>query len=272
MTHDDVFLQAIIENPDEDTLRLRYADYLAGHGQSDRAEFIRIQCELMRMPMTDPRQGNLESRAWGMREDCEGRWLGQCGLPMTWEDALRLFRRRLGETMAWWHRRGTAPQPRGNLRTPALRPPPLCWEQTPGSPCRTMAQRRAIVHGLAARRAWLLSEAAEPRPEPPAGVTAGRLLLFDPSWTLFDGAAAAESEGLIDVCNVPGWDTWVTFVEEQKRQEDGSFGSYLVSWVPPPLLGPVDDAIAVNPEQCLRWAADVDVAFTRRLRAAGLLG
>jgi uncharacterized protein (TIGR02996 family) len=40
------FLQEIILHPDDDTPRLVYADWLDEHGDPDRAEFIRIQCEL----------------------------------------------------------------------------------------------------------------------------------------------------------------------------------------------------------------------------------
>jgi len=49
MTHDDAFLQAILEDPDDDTPRLVYADWLDEHGQPERAEFIRVQCELARL-------------------------------------------------------------------------------------------------------------------------------------------------------------------------------------------------------------------------------
>lgn len=40
------FERAIIESPDDDTVRLIYADWLDEHGQPERAEFIRLQCEL----------------------------------------------------------------------------------------------------------------------------------------------------------------------------------------------------------------------------------
>jgi uncharacterized protein (TIGR02996 family) len=46
MTHEDAFLQAIREAPADDAPRLIYADWLEEHGQSDRAEFIRVQCRL----------------------------------------------------------------------------------------------------------------------------------------------------------------------------------------------------------------------------------
>jgi uncharacterized protein (TIGR02996 family) len=37
------FLRAICENPDDDTVRLVYADWLDEHGELERAEFIRLQ-------------------------------------------------------------------------------------------------------------------------------------------------------------------------------------------------------------------------------------
>ena len=39
-------LQAIIDEPDEDSLRLIYADWLHDHGEPDRAEFIRLEIDL----------------------------------------------------------------------------------------------------------------------------------------------------------------------------------------------------------------------------------
>jgi uncharacterized protein (TIGR02996 family) len=46
MARDEAFVQAICENPDDDTPRLVYADWLDEHGDSDRAEFIRVQVRL----------------------------------------------------------------------------------------------------------------------------------------------------------------------------------------------------------------------------------
>lgn len=43
-------LQQIIENPEEDSIRLMYADRLDDLGENDRASFIRIQVELAKHP------------------------------------------------------------------------------------------------------------------------------------------------------------------------------------------------------------------------------
>lgn len=48
MTDGDALLAAILANPEEDTPRLVYADWLQENGDEARAEFIRIQCELYR--------------------------------------------------------------------------------------------------------------------------------------------------------------------------------------------------------------------------------
>jgi uncharacterized protein (TIGR02996 family) len=49
MTDEAGFLQKIIENPDDDAPRLVFADWLEEHGDSDRAEFVRVQCELAKL-------------------------------------------------------------------------------------------------------------------------------------------------------------------------------------------------------------------------------
>jgi uncharacterized protein (TIGR02996 family) len=47
------FNVGILEEPDDDTHRLVYADWLDEHGDPDRAEFIRVQCELTRLEGDD---------------------------------------------------------------------------------------------------------------------------------------------------------------------------------------------------------------------------
>jgi uncharacterized protein (TIGR02996 family) len=55
MTGDErAFLDAICAQPDDDTARLVYADWLADNGDADRGEFIRVEVELARTPrLTD---------------------------------------------------------------------------------------------------------------------------------------------------------------------------------------------------------------------------
>jgi uncharacterized protein (TIGR02996 family) len=73
-------LQTIIENPDDDTPRLIYADWLEDHGNQARAEFIRAQCESARLF----REGKDLDRAFALRakhtellRQHEKEWVGE---------------------------------------------------------------------------------------------------------------------------------------------------------------------------------------------------
>src|SRR5215470_6533504 len=50
MEHDNAFVLAILEHPEDDTPRLVFADWLDEHDQPERAEFIRLQVRLTAMP------------------------------------------------------------------------------------------------------------------------------------------------------------------------------------------------------------------------------
>src|SRR5262249_46319231 len=53
-TNDSIaLLRALLETPEDDALRLVYADWLQENGQAERAEFIRVQCELARLKYPD---------------------------------------------------------------------------------------------------------------------------------------------------------------------------------------------------------------------------
>jgi uncharacterized protein (TIGR02996 family) len=72
--HPQAFLDDIIDHPDDDTPRLVYADWLDEHGEPDRAEFIRVQCEMAKENL-DPKRGReLRKRAAALLKEHEGRW------------------------------------------------------------------------------------------------------------------------------------------------------------------------------------------------------
>jgi uncharacterized protein (TIGR02996 family) len=64
MSDERDLLAAIWEHPHDDTVRLAYADWLQENGQPERAEFIRVQCELAALGEWDdsPRKSELEQR------------------------------------------------------------------------------------------------------------------------------------------------------------------------------------------------------------------
>lgn len=49
MTDREAFLAAILSDPQDDTPRLIYADWLEENGEGERAEFVRVQVELARL-------------------------------------------------------------------------------------------------------------------------------------------------------------------------------------------------------------------------------
>jgi uncharacterized protein (TIGR02996 family) len=69
------FLAAIYANPDEDTHRLVFADWLDENGDPDRAEFIRAQCELSALPPGDPRRVPLGLREVVLRQRHAHEWV-----------------------------------------------------------------------------------------------------------------------------------------------------------------------------------------------------
>lgn len=92
----EAFLQVIIDNPDEDAPRLIYADWLEEHGESPRAEFIRIQCELARLPEDDEeRRPILQEREWTLLSAHAKEWLAE--LPVLegikWDEATPIGKR-----------------------------------------------------------------------------------------------------------------------------------------------------------------------------------
>jgi uncharacterized protein (TIGR02996 family) len=83
---DAAFLRSIIAAPDDDLPRLVYADWLDENGDPDRAELIRVQCELAKMPDHDPRRRSLEDREHELLGEHEVGWLsGLPGYIQEWE-------------------------------------------------------------------------------------------------------------------------------------------------------------------------------------------
>jgi uncharacterized protein (TIGR02996 family) len=71
------FLDAIVADIDDDSPRLIYADWLDEQGDSDRAEFIRVQVERARLPTWDAAQVRLRLREQELLEQHGERWLAE---------------------------------------------------------------------------------------------------------------------------------------------------------------------------------------------------
>jgi uncharacterized protein (TIGR02996 family) len=85
--------QAILDDPWSDPPRLRYADWLEQAGDTDRAEYIRLQIALDGVPRNDPAHRQAWERHWDLYKRNRDRW----------EDELPELP---GVTWSWDHRRG----------------------------------------------------------------------------------------------------------------------------------------------------------------------
>ena len=102
----DAFLRAIRADPAGDLPRLVYADWLDEHGDAARAEFVRVQCELAKLPPHDERYAGVEDREHELLAAHEADWLGD--LPPLDE---------------WAFRRGFVEE----VRFDPAEPPPAGW-------------------------------------------------------------------------------------------------------------------------------------------------
>jgi hypothetical protein len=120
-----------------------------------------------------------------------------------------------------------------------------------------------IVCDLGYSRSWQIRPKVHETTDVP-DTLGGRLLVYFPDADLADCAAMSESGGFFDQNNVPPWDTWISFFDDKSPKGRG-YDRYLLAYVPHELIGPAARGIHVNPEQCIVWLDDADVALRERL-------
>lgn len=91
MNDRDALYRAILDGPDDDTLRLVYADALEEGGDPRRAAFVRAHVELARLPDYDPRAVQIRYH----ERDFDPRWAAELDLPDGFDWAREPFRRGL---------------------------------------------------------------------------------------------------------------------------------------------------------------------------------
>lgn len=167
------------------------------------------------------------------------------------------FKVRLAQTIFWCASRADKGNPSTSLRTPELRPRLL--EESRSAAVATVANARELHGGEEIRNATI----------PPA-LGGGRLVIYFPNYDLACGAAEQETLGFFDINNVPPWDTWVAYLQDEYNAD--SFDTeYLVAWVPPEFVSLANEGIDVNPEQCIMWLSDTSVELAKALRTENLL-
>jgi uncharacterized protein (TIGR02996 family) len=78
MNDEEAFLRAIAENPDDESCRLVFADWLEERGDS-RAEFLRLDCALRRMSGREADYDDVQAHWWALRADLDPVWLAVLG-------------------------------------------------------------------------------------------------------------------------------------------------------------------------------------------------
>ena len=80
MSDEAALLRAIRTNPDEDTPRLVYADWLQEHDAPERAEFIRVQCALAQLEPWTERAVDLSIRERQLLHEHRDSWIAELPL------------------------------------------------------------------------------------------------------------------------------------------------------------------------------------------------
>ena len=83
LAHPDRFLEDILEHPQEDAPRLRYADWLEEQGNC-LGELIRVQCRLARMPVNHLGILELEAREQKLLAEHGQEWAGDLADMVGW--------------------------------------------------------------------------------------------------------------------------------------------------------------------------------------------
>src|SRR5215471_8027728 len=77
MPTEDDFVQALLDDPDDYTTRLVFADWLEEHGNAARAEFLRVQTELARWVPDLRRRTELLARQRQLLAEHGTEWQGR---------------------------------------------------------------------------------------------------------------------------------------------------------------------------------------------------
>ncbi len=113
LTQHEAFLRAIYDHPDDDSVRLVYADYLHEQGDEERANFIRRQCGRDPQPPIPP--ADAENSAGGLPPPQRVISLRTEQLVRPYELRWQLVRRQPGhfaaETVRWQGSRITSAEP-----------------------------------------------------------------------------------------------------------------------------------------------------------------
>ena len=107
MTLPDTLWSAILDHPHDDEPRLHFAHWL-DERDHPRGEFIRLQCQLERLPLANPLRLELETREHELLADHEREWLGELDPLVEWAVFHRGFPSEISTTTDLFLSRGDA--------------------------------------------------------------------------------------------------------------------------------------------------------------------
>jgi uncharacterized protein (TIGR02996 family) len=256
MPDEQAFIAAVAATPDDDAVRLVFADWLEDRGDTDRAEFIRVQCELARLEPADARYPDLHLRQLELLARHEQEWLGE------WADRLvrwefrrgllyavtitpgpflghgnDLFRRHPVERMAFVNEEGTSLRELevgAVVAAPALRH--VRALETAG--CRPDESMGGMYGGNVLTNAWLTALAAAPQVGrleelSLAGATrSGREPIATSAWRLFCRAPHLRTLRCLDLSDAYHNDRPENLVEVMANLGSATFSRSLrsLSW------------------------------------------
>jgi uncharacterized protein (TIGR02996 family) len=105
MHNENALFRAILDEPDNETLRLIYADLCEEKGDP-RGDFIRVQCQLAHLPADHPDRPPLEQREWLMFHQHKRRWNGPLHRMLSQTPLRHRVKARRGLVRGWGYRRG----------------------------------------------------------------------------------------------------------------------------------------------------------------------
>jgi hypothetical protein len=171
-------------------------------------------------------------------------------------DNLETFLERLPETVAWCSRVTEMDDLATAFRSDRLKPG--LWADG----------RKDMVEGVARGRS--INGAGQYIKTDIAMLANGRLLVYQPDFSLWENVSSAETKGFFDEYDAPPWDTWISYFYESKPEQ--TWEAYLVCWIPATFIDIVSKGIAVNSSECIGWLDKrSDLAIYEMLKERNLL-
>ena len=164
--------------------------------------------------------------------------------------------RSLAETIVWCEAHADLTEPETSLRSAELNPYPAYHKRKFEYADDDLSKRPSeTVSKVVLARRKLLGAMTTQRHELLGG---GRLLSYEPDWTLWSGATEVYTEGFFNAFDAPPWDTWVAWMPEAWTVGDHHHVGYLVSWIPQVFLETAAKGTWANDSGSLWWLDESD--------------